>query len=315
MAPLLLSGRPVPVPQFDWEKKLGDNFRLWAHDYKVAVKWQKHPVPELIHEEELARLVKTAPLVRNELTPRQIRERARQMKEAFPNYFRQRGEANILSDLRYSPKIPPACTHGERMRGLLIEALRHEFAAGRSLAKKLGLFRTPVAYAYSIVGSFELAEVSEQEIALRLSSWCRYGRPLTALMREAENDKEARVKIGRLRLVAERWSAGKVELSDLRGKMDVNHFVLLAAGLGSGLERLTESELEKFLDKYCPACSPPKRRAGIDPADSRHLARSAGKLRTKIISELQQIGAWPSRKIISEPEQAKLASEARGSRR
>jgi len=105
-------------------------------------------------------------------------------------------------------------------------------------------------------------------------SWYRYGKTIKQLMEESEAGSERAGKqfLSVLRDY-ERWRFGKLDVEKQKLKFDVQHSVLMMAGLDLGLDKLNPEELADCFDALC-ACG------------KAHLPENLRKLRTRLMKAL-----------------------------
>lgn len=115
--------------------------------------------------------------------------------------------------------------------------------------------------------------ISRSEFMCRWLCWFRFRKTLATLKREYQSGEPKAVEqMHKLALEFDRWKIGKVDPNRLEFKSNPDHFTLMNAGLGLGLENLTANELAACFAELCPC-------------KEEHIPESLSKLRARILKE------------------------------
>ena len=123
------------------------------------------------------------------------------------------------------------------------------------------------------------SEVSDSQYMLARLSWYRYGKTIRQLLEESQSGKErpGQQLLNVLREY-EKWRFGKLDVEAQKFKVDIQHQILMMAGLDLGIDKLNPEELADCFDALC-TCG------------RQHLAENLRKLRTRLTKALAKAKA------------------------
>ena len=87
---------------------------------------------------------------------------------------------------------------------------------------------------------------------MQLASLFGYAKPLATIFHKAANDSRYASALRQLQKFYDDFRFGKKSLLDLNPKQEPNHLLLFLAGWGKGVEKLTSTELLRFVERFCP---------------------------------------------------------------
>ncbi|MGC2267294.1 MAG: hypothetical protein WA608_10935 [Candidatus Acidiferrales bacterium] len=126
----------------------------------------------------------------------------------------------------------------------------------------------------SIYGADNLppgSEIPKEAILFCWLCFWRFNKTLAQLLREYQSgNMKATKQVHKLSLEYDAWRFGQLDPNKLKFKIDWDHFELITAGLGLGVENLTAIELADCFDAVCPCGKP-------------HFPENLNKLRTRIV--------------------------------
>jgi hypothetical protein len=121
--------------------------------------------------------------------------------------------------------------------------------------------------------------VSYSHYMLWRLSWYRYGKTIRQLLEESQwgSEKASKQLLSVLREY-EKWRFGKLDVEEQRFKVDIQHHILMIAGLDLGIDKLNPEELADCFDSLC-TCGRP------------HFSENLRKLRTRLTKALAKAKA------------------------
>ncbi|MGA7636760.1 MAG: hypothetical protein WCB00_07520 [Candidatus Acidiferrales bacterium] len=126
----------------------------------------------------------------------------------------------------------------------------------------------------SIYGADNLppgSEIPRESVLFCWLCFCRFNKTLAQLLGDYQlGSMKAARQVHKLSLEYDSWRFGQIDPNKLKFKIDWDHFELITAGLGLGVEQLTPIELADCFDALCPCGKP-------------HFPENLNKLRTRVL--------------------------------